>query len=167
MIVLLTTHYLPFNLKRKNNFRHYENLIFTLHKRIPNVLIGLKTQLLKDCIDTYNKFELDKQLSFIMNIVIAIRWILFSGIFLISSTSACENDEINEASEAFRNCAGSSEDTIYRRVAEVKEEDRRAKMCSILETLYSGCKAQKSALEKCKGVEHVSKIVGIFTERNR
>ena len=92
-----------------------------------------------------------------MNIFIATRWILCISIFLILSTSACENDEINEASEAFRNCAGSSEDTIYRRVAEVKEEDRRAKMCSILETLYSGCKAQKSALEKCKGVEHVSK----------
>merc|ERR1712141_263481 len=32
-------------------------------------------------------------------------------------------------------------------------------MCSILDSLYLGCKAQKSALEKCKGVKNVAKII--------
>ena len=56
-----------------------------------------------------------------MNIVRACRQIAFIAVFLILSTLGCEDDEINEASEAFRNCAGSSEDTIYRRVQEEKE----------------------------------------------
>lgn len=86
---------------------------------------------------------------------------MFIGIFLILSTSACEDDEINEASEAFRNCLGSSEATMYKRVGEAKEEDRPTKMCSILDRLYTGCKLQKSALEKCKGVEYVSNIVEV------
>jgi len=96
-----------------------------------------------------------------MNIFIATRWILCISIFLILSTSACEDDEISEASEAFRNCAGSSEATMYERVREEKDEDRPTKICTILDSLYSGCKLQKSTLEKCKGVEHVSKLIEI------
>ena len=91
-----------------------------------------------------------------MNTFNPTRWILFIGIFLILSTSACEDDEINEASEAFRNCLGSSEATMYQRVGEEKEEDRPKKMCSILDRLYTGCKLQKSALEKCKSAAPTS-----------
>ena len=96
-----------------------------------------------------------------MNIFNATRWSLFIGIYLILSTYACEDDEINEASEAFRNCLSSSEATMYDRVREEKEEDRPTKICSILDRLYTGCKLQKSALEKCNGVEHVSNITEV------
>jgi len=93
-----------------------------------------------------------------MNIKSAIQSIVFICTFLILSSFACEDNEITEASEAFRNCAASSEDTIYRRVREEKEEDRPARICSIIDSVYSGCKAQKLALEKCKGVQQVANI---------
>ena len=94
-----------------------------------------------------------------MNIIRACRQIAFIAVFLILSTLGCEDDEINEASEAFRNCAGSSEDTIYRRIREEKEEDRPNTICSILDTVYSGCKAQKTAFVNCKGAQVVAEII--------
>ena len=94
-----------------------------------------------------------------MNIIRACRHIAFIAVFLILSTLGCEDDEINEASEAFRNCAGSSEDTIYRRIREEKEEDRPNTICSILDTVYSGCKAQKTAFVNCKGAQVVAEII--------
>ena len=94
-----------------------------------------------------------------MNIIRACRHITFIAVFLILSTLGCEDDEINEASEAFRNCAGSSEDTIYRRIREEKEEDRPNTICSILDTVYSGCKAQKTAFVNCKGAQVVAEII--------
>ena len=94
-----------------------------------------------------------------MNIVRACRQIAFIAVFLILSTLGCEDDEINEASEAFRNCAGSSEDTIYRRVQEEKEEDRPNTICNIIDKAYSGCNAQKTALERCKGAQDVARII--------
>ena len=59
-----------------------------------------------------------------MNIATMTHSTLFVGIILILSVFACDDDEINEASEAFRNCMASSQDTIYRLVAEEKDEDR-------------------------------------------
>ena len=94
-----------------------------------------------------------------MNIIRACRQIAFIAVFLILSTLGCEDGEINEASEAFRNCAGSSEDTIYRRIREEKEEDRPNTICSILDTVYSGCKAQKTAFVNCKGAQVVAEII--------
>jgi len=94
-----------------------------------------------------------------MNVIRVCRQIAFIAVFLILSTLGCEDDEINEASEAFRNCAGSSEDTIYRRIREEKEEDRPNTICSILDTVYSGCKAQKTAFVNCKGAQVVSEII--------
>jgi len=94
-----------------------------------------------------------------MNIIRACRQIAFIAVFLILSTLGCEDEEINEASEAFRNCAGSSEDTIYRRIREEKEEDRPNTICSILDTVYSGCKAQKTAFVNCKGAQVVAEII--------
>ena len=93
-----------------------------------------------------------------MNSISETKSIVFIGIFLILSSFACEDNEITEASEAFTNCAASSEDTVYRRVREEKEEDRAAKICTIIDSAYSGCKTQKTALEKCKGVQKVSNI---------
>ena len=84
-----------------------------------------------------------------MNIFITTQLIAFIGVFLIISAFGCDEDKIEEASEAFKNCAGSSEGTIYRRIAEEKEEDRPTKICTILDSLYSGCKAQQLTLEKC------------------
>ena len=93
-----------------------------------------------------------------MNIATITHSTLFVAIILILSVFACDDDEINEASEAFRNCMASSQDTIYRLVAEEKDEDRAAKICTILDSLYTGCKAQIEALEACKGDEHVAKL---------
>jgi hypothetical protein len=94
-----------------------------------------------------------------MNIVRACQQIALIALCLILSTLGCEDDEINEASEAFRNCAGSSEDTIYRRVQEEKEEDRPNTICNIIDSAYSGCNAQKTALERCKGAQDVARII--------
>lgn len=84
---------------------------------------------------------------------------MFIATFLIISTFACDDDESNEASEAFKNCAASSQATIYRLIGEEKDEDRPDKMCTILNGLYSGCNAQKLALETCRGASHVTNLI--------
>ena len=94
-----------------------------------------------------------------MNVIRVCRQIAFIAVFLILSTLGCEDDEINEASEAFRNCVGSSEATIYRKIQEEKEEDRPKTICNILDTVYSGCKDQKAAFEKCKGTQEAARII--------
>ena len=94
-----------------------------------------------------------------MNSFITSRLIVFIGIFIIVSTFACEDDEKIEASEAFKNCASSSQDTIYRRIREEKDEDRPSTFCTILDSLYSGCKLQKLALQKCQGISDTEALI--------
>lgn len=65
----------------------------------------------------------------------------------------CTEEEVSEASYAFRNCEDSVKATTFQ-----KQGQADVDLCEVLDHYFDGCRGQLQELVKCKGQDHVDKI---------
>lgn len=91
-----------------------------------------------------------------IGMIVKMAKIIFAIIFLLGSTFACDEAEMKEAAEAYRNCIATSEESIYHQ--KENNTNKQTIICESLDNFFSGCTEQISALEKCRGISYVKNL---------